>query len=107
MNVHGYIYNGGEESYLSSICGPIVIAGFSTCKFTVYEEITSAREVSKEVTGAGDCNTFKIECLKGSFFISSTKGTRILILFISCSKLKGDSCLFVSLTFETPSLIGC
>jgi hypothetical protein len=46
------LYNGGEESYLSSICGPIVIAGFSTCKFAVYEEITSAGEVSKEVTGA-------------------------------------------------------
>jgi hypothetical protein len=59
---------GGDESSLSSINGPKITAGFSSCRFTE----------SMAFGEASGCNILDRYFLNSSFFISSKKGTRSL-----------------------------
>ena len=63
--------------------------------------------VSEDMIEAGGYKTFKIDFLNDFFFVNSTKGTRIFILLISCSKLKGTSFFYVSFTSGVETFLGC
>jgi hypothetical protein len=63
-------------------------------------------KTSKVTIEVGGYKTFIMNCLKGSFFNNSDKGTGILFLLNSCSRMK-DSCgLSASFTLGTIGLNG-
>jgi hypothetical protein len=78
------------------MCGPTIMVGFSSYRLITLEDTI-------EVVG---CRNFMIYFLKGSFFINYVKGTWILILLNSYSRLKEAGGLSTSFISGTAGLDG-